>query len=167
VPARHDARLPLPPLTALRAFEAAARHLSFTRAARELCVTQTAVSHQVKLLEAHLGARLFRRLPRRLALTRAGSAWASELSEIFARLHDANRRLRSHARPERPVVAVSVIPSFASRWLVPRLGAFMQAQPQLDVYISPSEHLVDFRIETFDLGIRYGTGSYPAWRSRN
>src|SRR5215472_11898278 len=110
---------PLPPLTALRAFEAAARHLSFTRAADELCVTQTAISHQVKVLEGHLGARLFRRMPRRIVLTREGLAWANALGDVFERLHAANARLRLAVRPERPVLAVSVLPSFASRWLVP------------------------------------------------
>jgi LysR family transcriptional regulator, glycine cleavage system transcriptional activator len=153
--------LPLPPLNALRAFEAAARHLSFTRAASELAVTQTAISHQIKLLEAHLGTRLFQRLPRRLALTRAGAAWAHELRDIFARLQDANRRLREQPRADRPVVSVSVIPSFAARWLVPRLGRFLEQNPGFDVRISASEHLVDFEVEAVDIGIRYGSGHYP------
>ena len=152
---------PLPPLTALRAFEAAARHLSFTRAAAELCVTQTAISHQVKLLEGHLGTVLFRRLPRRIALTRDGAAWARELEPVFACLHDANRRLRVRLSPDRPVVSVSVIPSFAARWLVPRLGRFLEQHPGLDVRVSPTEHLVDFAIEAVDVGIRYGGGRYP------
>jgi len=151
---------PLPPLNALRAFEAAARHLSFTRAAKELCVTQTAISHQVKVLEEHLGARLFRRLPRRIVLTREGNAWAERLGDVFERLHDANRKLRAPA-PERPVVAVSVIPSFAARWLVPRLGRFLEAHPTLDVRISATEHLVDFAVESMDVGVRYGSGDYP------
>ncbi len=152
---------PLPPLTALRAFESAARHLSFTRAARELCVTQTAISHQVKLLEAHLGARLFERLPRRIVLTPEGVAWAHALADVFARLNEANRRLRAGVRADRPVVAVSVIPSFAARWLVPRLGRFLERHPGLDVRISPNERLVDFAVEAIDLGVRYGRGSYP------
>src|SRR5882672_1783191 len=106
--ARHgDASLPS--LNALRAFEAAARHSSFTAAARELHVTQTAVSHQVRLLETELGVVLFRRAPRRLALTPSGSAWAAELGPIFARLFAVNRLLRKPARPERPLVSVSTI----------------------------------------------------------
>ena len=161
MPAATQGAPPLPPLTALRAFEAAARHLSFTRAAAELCVTQTAVSHQVKLLEGHLGTVLFRRLPRRIALTRDGAAWARELEPVFARLHDANRRLRVRLPPDRPVVSVSVIPSFAARWLVPRLGRFLEQYPGLDVRISPTEHLVDFAVEAVDVGIRYGGGRYP------
>ena len=156
-----DVPPPLPPLTALRSFEAAARHLSFTRAAEELCVTQAAISHQVKVLETHVGALLFRRLPRRIVLTRDGQMWAKELGEVFSRLYDANRRLRAPARRDRPIVSVSVIPSFAARWLVPRLGRFLQAHPSCDVRVSPTEHLVDFQAEGVDVGIRYGSGNYP------
>src|SRR3954452_7466350 len=94
----------LPPLTALRTFEATARHLSFTRAAKELFVTQTAVSHQVKLLEQHLGVALFHRLSRRVALTREGNAWAQELHGIFARLQEVNRRLSTRPSTDRPTV---------------------------------------------------------------
>lgn len=156
-----DRERSLPSLNSLRVFETAARHLSFTLAARELCVTQTAVSHQVRKLETELGVSLFRREPRRLSLTLEGRAWASELSEVFARLEAIHRRLTQRPRPERPTVAVSVIPSFCSRWLVPRLGRFLDRQPDLDIRISASEQLVDFGAEAFDLGIRYGTGSYP------
>jgi LysR family transcriptional regulator, glycine cleavage system transcriptional activator len=158
---RTDAPLPLPPLNALRAFESAARHLSFTRAGAELFVTQTAVSHQIKQLEAHLGRALFRRGPRALALTADGEAWASELREVFGRLEDANRRLRSRPQAERPVVAVSVVPSFGAGWLVPRLGRFLARHPGIDVRISASGHLVDFAVEPIDLGIRFGRGRYP------
>src|SRR2546430_1009529 len=110
----------LPPLNALRAFEAAARQLSFTRAAHELHVTQTAVSHQMRLLGAHLGLRLFVRLPRRLALTPEGQAYARELHRIFDRISDATSSLQ--ARPRREILAVTALPSFSARWLVPRLG---------------------------------------------
>jgi LysR family glycine cleavage system transcriptional activator len=149
----------LPSLTALRAFEAAARHLSFTRAAQELCVTQTAVSHQIKQLEAHLGVTLFRREPRRLTLTHEGEAWAREMRDVFARLFDAHRRLR--ARAVRPVLAVSVIPSFAARWLVPRRGRFVAQHPDIDIHVSPDERLVDFAVQPVDVGVRYGHGRYP------
>ena len=152
---------PLPPLNALRTFEAAARHLSFTRAADELCVTQAAVSHQVKQLESHLGVALFTRLPRRIALTPAGHAWASALFDVFAALLEANRRLRAPLRADRPMVSVSVIPSLGARWLVPRLGRFLSSHPGVDVRISPTEHLVDFAAEAVDVGIRYGRGHYP------
>jgi len=151
----------LPSLNALRAFEAAARHMSFTRAARELSVTQTAISHQVKLLETELGVVLFRRSPRRIALTAAGRAWALELSAVFSRLEAINSRLRQRDRAERPAVSVSVIPSFAARWLVPRLGKFLERHPEIDIRISASERLVDFGAEPIDVGIRYGGGRYP------
>jgi LysR family glycine cleavage system transcriptional activator len=151
----------LPSLNALRAFEAAARHLSFTRAARELSVTQTAISHQVKQLESELGVVLFRRSPRRIALTAAGRAWALELSAVFSRLEAINSRLRQRERAERPAVAVSVIPSFGARWLVPRFGRFLERHPEIDIRISASERLVDFGAEPIDVGIRYGTGRYP------
>jgi LysR family transcriptional regulator, glycine cleavage system transcriptional activator len=151
----------LPPLTALRTFEVAARHLNFTRAAQELCVTQTAVSHQVRQLEAHLGAALFARDGRGLRLTEEGASWARELHEVFARLHDANRRLRASSRNAQPSVTVSVLPSLAARWLVPRLGSFFAEHPGIDVRISPSERLVDLSEEPIDLGIRFGTGRYP------
>ena len=152
----------LPPLTALRAFECAARHLSFTQAARELSVTQAAVSHQVKQLESHLGVPLFRRLARRVELTRDGEVWARELGEVFSRLEEVNTRLRRRSGSARPVVRVSAIPSFAARWLLPRLGRFAKAHPAIDVRIAAEVHLVDFASgrEPVDVGIRYGTGPW-------
>jgi LysR family glycine cleavage system transcriptional activator len=151
----------LPSLNALRAFEAVARHMSFTRAARELAVTQTAVSHQVQQLEEELGVILFRRSPRQITLTGEGRAWAAELGEIFARLEALNRRLRQRVQSARPTVSVSVIPSFGSRWLVPRLGKFLEEHSEIDIRISASEKLVDFAAEPVDVGIRYGHGRYP------
>lgn len=160
-PAGDSRPLPLPSLNALLAFEAAARHASFTRAARELGVTQTAISHQVRSLESELGAALFRRAPQRITLTPEGRAWAAELGVVFARLREANRRLRDVRTSERPAVAVSVIPSFCARWLVPRLGRFLVEHKEVDVRISASERLVDFALEPVDIGIRYGLGRYP------
>lgn len=156
-----DARPGLPSLHGLRVFEAVARHMSFTEAARELCVSQTAVSHQIKSLEGELGVALFRRLPRRVALTAEGKLWALELGEVFSRLHAINRTLRGRPRAEGPAVSVSIIPSFASRWLVPRLGQFMARHPELELRISASAELVDFSSESIDVGIRYGLGRYP------
>src|ERR1700733_8529423 len=150
--------LQLPPLNALRTFDVVARHLSMTSAAKELCVTQTAVSHQVRQLEDHLAIKLLVRDRGRLALTAEGRAWAAALADVFSRLHAANRRLRG-AR-ERPVVAVTVIPSFAAGWLVPRLGGFFAKHKQIDIRISPSEQLVDLVAASMDLGIRYGSGRY-------
>jgi LysR family glycine cleavage system transcriptional activator len=159
---RPEGLLPLPPLAALRAFEAAARLESVTRAAEELCVTQTAVSHQVRLLEETLGVPLFIRRPRRLELTAEGRAWANMLADVFARLYAGNRALRSVKTRTRPSVAVSVLPSFAARWLVPRLGRFLLAHPEVDVRLSPSAELIDLNAADMDVGIRYGLGKYPA-----
>jgi LysR family glycine cleavage system transcriptional activator len=151
----------LPSLHALRVFEAAARLMSFTEAAHELHVTQTAVSHQIKALEGELGVALFRRGTRQVSLTPDGRAWAKELAPLFARLHDVHRRLRGAGRARAGEVALSIIPSFASRWLVPRLGRFLEAHADVDLRISANPRLVDFATEPVDLGIRYGRGPYP------
>ena len=152
----------LPPLNAVRAFEAAARHLSFTKAAKELHVTQAAISHQVKALEAYLGMKLFRRLNRALVLTEEGQTYLPPVKRIFDHLYDATRRLTENEA--RGKLTVSVIPSLAARWLVPRLGRFREAQPDIDVRVAPSGHLVDFAREDVDVGIRYGRGRYPGMR---
>lgn len=151
--------LALPPLNALRTFDAVARHLSMTNAAKELCVTQTAVSHQVRQLEEHLETLLLERDGGRLTLTPDGRAWAAALVDVFARLHAANRRLRGVR--ERPVISITAIPSFTARWLVPHLGAFFAEHSQIDVRISPSPEIVDLATASVDLGIRYGVGGYP------
>ena len=155
----------LPSLNALLAFETAARHQSFTRAARELGVTQTAVSHQVRALENELGTPLFRRTPQRVDLTAEGQAWAAELLVVFARLREVSNRLRQTRAVTRPLVSVSIIPSFGSRWLVPRLGRFLDQHSEVDVRISATERLVDFALEPVDIGIRYGLGGYAGLRS--
>jgi LysR family glycine cleavage system transcriptional activator len=152
----------LPSLNALRAFEAAGRHLSFTRAARELHVTPAAISHQVKALEAHLGVPLFRRLNRALLLTDAGQLCLPGIGEGFDRLAAALARLET--REGRGALTVSVSPSFASKWLVPRLEHFTAAHPETDVRISATMDLVDFGRENVDLAIRYGHGVYPGLR---
>src|SRR3954464_7294954 len=151
----------LPSLHALQVFDAAAQRLSFTAAARVLNVTQTAVSHQIRALEAELGTALFRRTPRRLSLTAAGEAWARELRSVFARLELANQKLRQRALSERPIVALSTVPSFGNRWLVPRLGRFLDRHPEIEMRISATEQLVDFGTEAVAVCIRFGTGRYP------
>jgi LysR family glycine cleavage system transcriptional activator len=153
--------LSLPSLHGLYVFEAAARHLSFTEAARELSVSQTAVSHQIKTLEGELSTALFRRTKRHVELTEDGRAWALELGEIFSRLHAANQRLRRTPRARRREITLSVIPSFGSRWLVPRLGRVLDRHVDTELRISASERLVDLAAEGIDLGIRYGFGRYP------
>ena len=152
---------PLPSLHGLHVFEVAARLGSFTQAGAELRVTQTAVSHQIKQLEGELNVLLFRRTGRGLELTPEGEAWLTELSVIFTRLRETNRRLRRRTKGERPVVSLTTLPSFGARWLVPRLGGFIAKHPDLDLRISASEAVVDFTREPIDVGIRFGPGPYP------
>jgi LysR family glycine cleavage system transcriptional activator len=149
----------LPPLNSLRAFEAAARHLSFTRAAEELHVTPAAVSHHIKALEDHLGVKLFRRLNRAVLLTDAGQACVAGLSDAFDRMAVALERLR--AQECSGPLTVSTSPALAAKWLVPRLEGFQELYPEIDVRISAAMRLVDFAREDVDVAIRYGTGSYP------
>lgn len=149
----------LPPLNALRAFEAAARHLSFSKAAEELHVTPAAVSHQVKGLEDLLGVQLFRRLTRAIRLTEAGQAALPVLREAFDRLADGVALMRAETKDK--VVTVSLEPSLAAKWLVPRLDRFRMANPDIEVRVDANEKPVDFRRDDVDLAIRYGTGKYP------
>ncbi len=152
----------LPPLNALRAFEAAARHLSFTKAAGELNVTQAAISHQVKGLEDILGISLFRRFNRRLMLTDAGQTYQPALSEAFDRIESATRRMR--LEEQTGPLKVTVANSFAAKWLLPRLPAFRDREPDIDVMVAASDSLVDFTRDDFDMGIRFGLGRYPGLR---
>jgi LysR family transcriptional regulator, glycine cleavage system transcriptional activator len=149
----------LPPLNSLRAFEAAARHLSFARAAEELHVTPAAISHHIKALEADLGVRLFRRLNRAVLLTAAGQACVAGLSDAFDRMAAALERLR--AQECSGSLTVSTSPALAAKWLVPRLERFQELHPEIDVRVSAAMRLVDFAREDVDVAIRYGTGSYP------
>lgn len=149
----------LPPLNALRAFEAAARLLSFSLAAQELRVTPGAISQQVKLLEDLLGVRLFRRLNRAVVLTEAGRACWPVLHEGFERLAEGVALART--RPQRRLLTVSVAPSFAAKWLMPRLDRFRDAYPDIDLRLDASMQLVDFGRESVDAAIRYGSGRYP------
>ena len=153
----------IPPLTALRAFEAAGRHLSFTKAAHELHVTQAAISHQVKSLEKYLGLKLFRRLNRTLLLTDAGQLYLPPLTDAFEGITRATHRLRQDLGRAR--LTVSVLPSFAAGWLVPRLGRFRQRCPDVILRIDPTNSLTDFRRDDVELGILYGRGDYPGLRT--
>jgi len=149
----------LPSLNGLRAFEAAARHLSFTRAAAELNVTQTAISHQIRRLEEQLGVRLFLRQSRALLLTREAQEYLPAVRAAFEDLRLATERLR---RPEKAqALTVSTMASLAAKWLLPRLAGFQEAHPGIEVRISTSSHLVDFRREEVDVAIRYGRGRWP------
>ncbi len=149
----------LPPLNALRAFEAAGRHLSITKAAEELHVTPSAVSHQVKALEDYLGVQLFRRFNRSLLLTDAGQLCLPGVGDGFDLLVASMARLESRDRSG--VLTVSVVPSLASKWLVPRLERFTEHFPDIDVRISASMELVDFHRDQVDIALRFGLGNYP------
>ena len=153
----------LPSLSALRAFEAAARHLSLTRAAEELFVTPAAISHQIKALEEYLGFRLFDRTGRRLALTEEARAGLAELRRGFDLLGEGVRRIR--ASRSSPMLRISSEPTFAGMWLVPRLAAFRRNHPDLDVLIDASDRLADFERDPIDVGIRWGGGRYPGLAS--
>jgi LysR family glycine cleavage system transcriptional activator len=149
----------IPPLNALRAFEAAGRHLSITKAAQELHVTAAAVSHQVKTLEDYLEVKLFRRNGNALFLTDAGQACLPGLRAGFAALEEAMESLRAHDR--RGPFLLSVAPVFASKWLIPRLDSFHSAHPDIDVRISATLELADFERDGIDAAVRVGRGRYP------
>jgi LysR family glycine cleavage system transcriptional activator len=149
----------LPPLNALRAFEAAARHLNFSRAADELSVTPGAVSQQIQNLEDYVGVALFKRTPKGLLLTDPAQIALPALREAFDRLAEAASMLTAAVDGRR--LTVTVPPSFASKWLLPRLGAFEALHPDIDVWVSAGMELTDFTSGEIDLAIRYGAGRYP------
>ena len=148
----------LPPLNALKAFEAAARHESFTRAAEELCVTQGAVSHQVKALEVELGIKLFNRERQRLLITEGGREYLTVLRDAFDRIAVGTERVVQ--RQSAGVLTVSTSPDFAAKWLVHRLGRFAEVHPGIDLRVSATMHHVDFAREDIDLAVRHGDGNW-------
>ncbi|WP_016678958.1 transcriptional regulator GcvA, partial [Yersinia pestis] len=153
----------LPPLNALRAFDAAARHLSFTKAAEELFVTQAAVSHQIKSLEDFLGLKLFRRRNRSLLLTEEGQSYYLDIKEIFTSINEATRKLQ--ARSAKGALTVSLPPSFAIQWLVPRLSGFNAAYPGIDVRIQAVDREEDKLADDVDVAIFYGRGNWSGLRT--
>lgn len=153
----------LPPLSALRAFEAAARHLSFKGAAGELGVTPTVISHQVKWLEDHLGVRLFHRRTRRVELTAASHILYPVLRDGFDGFAAAIEQVA--ATRQRQVVRISATTAFTARWLVPRVQRFQAAHPDIDLQLHASEDVVDMRAAQVDLAVRYGRGPYPGLRA--
>ncbi|KQW19118.1 transcriptional regulator [Afipia sp. Root123D2] len=153
----------LPSLNGLRAFEAAARHLSFTVAAAELNVTQTAISHQIRRLEDELGTRLFIREKRSLTLTADARDYLPGVRAAFQDLRTATDRLRRKGNES--VLTVSTLASFAAKWLLPRLGGFQEASPNIDVRITTSTELIDFRRGDVDAAIRYGHGQWAGLRA--
>ena len=158
------ARRRLPPLNAVRAFEAAARHDTFAAAGDELGVTPGAVAQHVKGLEAWLGLSLFRRLPSRgVALTAAGERYAAAVGDLLDGLADATARLRRGGRES--VLTVSTVPSFAALWLIPRLADLRRAHPDLEVRVDASPGLTDFVRDEVDVAVRMGRGPYPGLRA--
>src|ERR1700755_1128262 len=153
----------LPSLNGLRAFEAAARHLSFTVAAGELNVTQTAISHQIRRLEEELGVRLFIRQNRALALTPEAKDYLPGVRAAFNDLRLATDRLLR--KDDDRVLTISTLASLAAKWLLPRLATFQEAHPGIDVRITTSTALVDFRTGDVDAAIRYGRGNWQGLRA--
>jgi LysR family transcriptional regulator, glycine cleavage system transcriptional activator len=149
----------LPPLNALKAFEAAARNESFTRAADELCVTQGAVSQQVKALEVSLGITLFGRERQRLVITPAGREYLAVIRDALDRIAMGTERLVQGRGSG--VLTVSTSPDFAAKWLVNRLGRFAESHPEIDLRVSATMHQVDFVREDVDLAVRHGDGKWP------
>jgi LysR family transcriptional regulator, glycine cleavage system transcriptional activator len=149
----NDTANPLPSLNALRAFEAASRHLSFRRASEELGVTEGAVGQHIRGLENELGVKLFERRPRALMLTENGQLYAVTVRRAFDLLIDATRAIR----PQALRIAISVTPTFAAKWLLPRLPDFTSAHPGIDLRIVASERLSHFHADGVDLAVRYGS----------
>lgn len=154
----------LPPLSAVRVFEAAARHLNFTRAADELAMTQAAVSYQIRLIEERLGTALFVRNGRRVALSVAGQRLAPQVSSAFDQLDDAFAKVREE---EGGVLAITAAPGVATNWLGPRLARFQLARPDIAVRLTASNDLVDFTRDPIDVGIRIGEGVWPGLRTHD
>ena len=150
----------LPPLNTLRVFDAVARHMSFTRAAAELGMTQAAISYQIKLLEERIGAPLFLRLTRKLSLTDAGRRLAPVVADVFTRLRDA---FTSFSSKNDGILAISSVITFTTNWLVPRIGKFQMAWPEVAVRMETDSRLVDFAREEFDIGIRGGRLAMGIW----
>lgn len=148
----------LPPLNAIRAFEATSRHLSATRAAAELHITPAAISHQIKILESYFETKLFKRLNRQLLLTDAGQNYALALQDIFNRLKEETKKITKHQQTS---LSITVEPAFAMYWLVPRISKFKKLHPGIDLKIDASYEVVDFKKNQIDLGIRCSQGKHP------
>lgn len=148
----------LPPLSAIRVFESAARHASFTRAAEELGMTQAAVSYQIKILEERVGAPLFLRMPRQVELTELGRQLAPAITEAFETMRNAFASLREDAEG---TLSISVLATFAANWLAHRLGSFQMRHPSLAVRLDTSDSTIDFATTNVDIAIRSGFGKWP------
>jgi LysR family glycine cleavage system transcriptional activator len=147
------------PLAALRAFEAAARHVSYSRAAEELGLTHGAISFQMRVLKAELGVDLFKRSGRRMVLTPEGQRLFGYVRDGFARFEQGMEDVRAARRGQ--MLTVSVHPGLASYWVIPRLGDFQRKHPEIDVSLLPNTALVDFARDDIDMALRYGPGGWP------
>jgi LysR family glycine cleavage system transcriptional activator len=154
----------LPPLNSLRAFEAAARHLSFARAAEELYLTPSAISHQIKSLEEQVGTKLFERRGRNVGLTDAGGRYYPALRQAFDRMHEATEELKQSDRFG--ALTVNVLPTFAIRWLLPQLNEFQERHPEIEVRITTNVRNIDFLQTEADAAVRFGNGDWPGLESR-
>jgi LysR family glycine cleavage system transcriptional activator len=154
----------LPPLATLRAFEAAARHLSFKRAADELAVTPTAISHQIRLLEETLGQKLFERRTRRVIMTSAAQTLYTPLRDSFDAIAQAVERVS--AIKATSTVTLTATTVFTSKWLAPRVASFREQFPGVNLRLLASEDVIDFRTGAADIAVRYGAGTYPGCRSK-
>jgi LysR family glycine cleavage system transcriptional activator len=153
----------LPPLSTLRAFQIAAVTLSFTETANQLFVTQAAISHQIKALETFLGKKLFERGNRSLKLTDSGRHYLPFVEKMFDLLLEGTENVMQS--DHLPILTVSVMPSFATRWLVPRLGLFIKAFPEIEFRLAPSRMLTNFARDNVDIAIRHGGGKYPGLKA--
>ncbi|VAW33325.1 Glycine cleavage system transcriptional activator GcvA [hydrothermal vent metagenome] len=149
----------IPPLRALKAFESSARYLSFTKAADELFVTQAAISHQIKSLEDRIGVKLFKRFNRSLQLTTEGEIYLLTILQSLEQLEKASRQLAN--RNAKGMLNISLLPSFATKWMAKRIWKFQEKFPDIEVSISAFEWLADFKKENIDIAIRYGKGDWP------
>lgn len=148
----------MPPLHALAAFEAVARHRSFSKAAEELFLTHSAVSHRIRILEEHLDTQLFLRVSKQVVLSAKGEAFLETVRETLMRLHAASSSLRRNARR---LLRISVLPAFAAGWLIQRLGDFYRTQPDVELEIQTTGQLANLRAGEGDVGIRFGAGDWP------
>ena len=154
----------LPPVNALLAFEAVARHASFSKAAEELCVTHGAVSHRIKLLENHLGTVLIDRSERQLTLTRAGRLYLARVTQAISLLHSAENEIT--VVPERQKLKINALPGLAGSWLISRLGSFRARHPEIDIEIDPLTYpLEQFDAQKLDVAIRYCAGDFSHFRN--
>jgi len=156
-------RRDLPPFSALRAFEASARHCSFKRAAEELCITQSAISHRIKELEVYLGVPLFHRLTRKVELTGRGRDYLADLGDVLDRMEGATQHVRDNGM--RGPLSVRATPAFASRWLLPRLGSFTDSYPGIELHISTLLTPADFATEDIDVAVQWGRESRAGLRT--